>query len=92
MGFHEARQNTADVAAIRSTPVYIELRLTGAGHRLMALPLHPFMRGLQFRIKYLDNLLEHICGMSEPADDQRQYRRLGSVSIIIPRHRRQETG
>ena len=29
--------------------------------RVMALPLHPFIMGLPFRIKYLDNVLEHIC-------------------------------
>ena len=29
--------------------------------RVMALPLHPFIMGLPFRIKYLDKVLEHIC-------------------------------
>jgi peptidoglycan/xylan/chitin deacetylase (PgdA/CDA1 family) len=29
--------------------------------RVMALPLHPFIIGLPFRIKYLDKVLEHIC-------------------------------
>lgn len=29
--------------------------------RVMALPLHPFLTGLPFRIKYLDRALEHIC-------------------------------
>jgi hypothetical protein len=27
----------------------------------MALPLHPFIMGLPFRVKYLDKVLEHIC-------------------------------
>lgn len=29
--------------------------------RVMAIPLHPFIIGLPFRIKYLDRALEHIC-------------------------------
>ena len=29
--------------------------------RVMALPLHPFIMGLPFRIKYLDDALEYIC-------------------------------
>jgi allantoinase len=29
--------------------------------RVMALPLHPFIIGLPFRIKYLDDALEYIC-------------------------------
>jgi peptidoglycan/xylan/chitin deacetylase (PgdA/CDA1 family) len=29
--------------------------------RMMALPLHPFIIGLPFRIKYLDKTLEYIC-------------------------------
>jgi hypothetical protein len=29
--------------------------------KVMALPLHPFVIGLPFRIKYLDKVLEYIC-------------------------------
>ena len=32
-----------------------------ASGKVMALPLHPFVIGLPFRIKYLDKVLEHIC-------------------------------
>lgn len=32
-----------------------------ASGRVMALPLHPFVIGLPFRIKYLDRALEYIC-------------------------------
>ncbi|HEU4341727.1 MAG TPA: hypothetical protein VFU31_09170, partial [Candidatus Binatia bacterium] len=31
------------------------------GGRVMALPLHPFVIGLPFRIKYLDKVLDYIC-------------------------------
>jgi hypothetical protein len=33
-----------------------------ASGKVMALPLHPFVVGLPFRIKYLDKVLEYICG------------------------------
>jgi hypothetical protein len=29
--------------------------------RVMTIPLHPFVIGLAFRIKYLDMALDHIC-------------------------------
>jgi len=32
-----------------------------AGGRVMAIPLHPFIVGFPFRIKYLDKTLEYIC-------------------------------
>jgi len=38
--------------------LYREGRESG---RVMALPLHPFVTGLPFRIKYLDRALEYIC-------------------------------
>lgn len=34
----------------------------GANGRIMALPLHPFIIGLPFRIRYLEKILEYICG------------------------------
>jgi peptidoglycan/xylan/chitin deacetylase (PgdA/CDA1 family) len=36
-------------------------RESGNGGRVMALPLHPYVIGLPFRIKYLDKALEYIC-------------------------------
>ncbi|MGH7847572.1 MAG: polysaccharide deacetylase family protein [Candidatus Binatia bacterium] len=36
-------------------------RESANGGRVMALPLHPYVIGLPFRIKYLDKALEYIC-------------------------------
>lgn len=36
-------------------------REAAGGGRVMALPLHPYITGLAFRIKYLDKALEYIC-------------------------------
>jgi len=36
-------------------------RESRAGGKVMAIPLHPFVVGLPFRIKYLDKALEYIC-------------------------------
>lgn len=36
-------------------------RESRGGGKVMALPLHPFVMGLPFRIKYLDKALEYIC-------------------------------
>ncbi len=36
-------------------------REAAEGGRVMALPLHPYITGLAFRIKYLDKALEYIC-------------------------------
>jgi hypothetical protein len=63
--------------------------------RVMALPLHPFIMGLPFRIKYLDKVLEHICKhervwLATGAEIARSPD--GITRIIIPRHRRKETG
>ncbi len=36
-------------------------REAAGGGRVMALPLHPYITGLAFRITYLDRALEYIC-------------------------------
>jgi peptidoglycan/xylan/chitin deacetylase (PgdA/CDA1 family) len=57
-GSHHSAEEYVRVVCDQFDTLYEEGAQSG---RAMALPLHPFVIGLPFRIKYLDRVLKHIC-------------------------------
>jgi len=58
VGQHHTPQQYLQMVCDQFDTLYRE---AAGGGKVMALPLHPYITGLAFRIKYLDRALEYIC-------------------------------